>query len=122
MMAKRKKTSILITKSVRLSEEESALLKAVSEAESISESALLKRWILEKLKQYLLNRALEDYVEKKLDLASAAHEAGISVREFMGYLERKGLAVMESEEMFWEGLHTLSETFGVSEVLRKIIV
>lgn len=69
----------------------------------------------------MLDKAIEDYVEKKLDLASAAHEAGISVREFMGHLERRGLAVMESEEMFWEGLRTLSETFGASEILKKLI-
>ena len=120
-MAKRKNASALITKSIRLSEEENALLRAVSEAESISESTLLKKWVLEKLKQYLLNKAIEDYVEKKLDLASAAHEAGISVREFMGHLERRGLPVMESEEMFWEGLRTLSEMFGASKALKEII-
>lgn len=108
-----------ITKSIRLREEEAEWLKMISRAENMSESALMKRLIYEGLKTYRLEKAAASYSNNELHLADAARVAGVGIRKMMAELEKRGISIHSSEEMFLEGLESLAEMFD-DPLLRSI--
>lgn len=109
------------SKSVRLTEAEAALLRQISEAELISEAALMRKFVLEGLRRYRLDHAIKQYQEGELDLSSAAQVAGIAILELMGELHRRGVDIYGPEHRLKEGLGELVEAFGASETLRQCV-
>src|SRR5437667_5849876 len=89
-MSPKKSGHKMLPKSVRLTKEEAELLRQISEAELISEAALMRKFVLEGLWHYRLDQAIKRYQEGELDLSSAAQVAGLAIREFMGELHRRG--------------------------------
>ena len=69
----------LVTKSVRLSPDESTLLAEVSSREHLDESTLLRKWVLDALQHSRLELAIADYASGELNLGEAAARAGVSV-------------------------------------------
>lgn len=108
-----------ITKSIRLREEEVKWLKTISRTEHMSESALMKRLICEGLKNYRLEKAAASYSNKEFHLADAARAAGVGIRKMMAELEKRGIPIHSSEEMFLEGLENLGEMFD-DPILRSV--
>ena len=108
-------------KSVRLTTEEAALLRQLSETELISEAALLRKFVLEGLRRSRLDQAIKRYQEGALDLSSAAQVAGLAIREFMGELHRRGVDIYGPEPRLVEGIEALAEVFGASEALRRSV-
>ena len=108
-------------KSVRLTTEEAALLRQLSETELISEAALLRKFVLEGLRRSRLDQAIKRYQEGELDLSSAAQVAGLAIREFMGELHWRGVDIYGPEARLVEGIEALAEVFGASEALRQSV-
>jgi predicted HTH domain antitoxin len=120
-MSPKKPGHKMLPKSVRLTKEEAELLRQISEAELISEAALMRKFVLEGLRRYRLDQAIKRYQEGELDLSSAAQVAGLAVREFMGELHRRGVDIYGPEHRLVEGVGTLAEVFGGSEALRRSV-
>ena len=99
--------SKLMTKSIRLEKAESGLISQAAKDMFLSEAALLKSWILERLADYRIKKAVEVYKLKKADLASSASIAGISVREMMTILADKNVAFSANKKTFEESLKNL---------------
>lgn len=110
-----------ITKSVRLDPDESEQLAQISRNEGISESALMKRLILDGLATYKIEQAIILYQRGELDLSAAARYADISVYHMMTELEKRDIAPPTAAQKFTEGLHALLERFGGSDELRGIL-
>ena len=108
------------TKTVRLDDDEAKLIEALCKAEHISEARLMKRFIAEGLKNYRLKKAIELYLDKEVDLTSAARVAGVPVRKMMTELEKRNVPLYTSPQMFKEGLKTLGEAFGEKELLKLL--
>jgi hypothetical protein len=119
-MSKSEKTR-LVTKSVRLSPEESKELRRISEKEFISEAALMRKLICEGLARYRLESAISAYMRGELDLSSAARYAGVSVYQIMNEIQRRGIAISSSIEKFLDGLQALAESFDGSDELLQAI-
>jgi hypothetical protein len=115
------RNSAVITKSVRLDQQESALLAQISQAEGISEAALMKRWILEKIAQTQLEQAIAAYQRGEADLSAAARHAGVSVYQLMTELETSDITPPAAAQKFAQGLQTLVETFGSSSALQQLL-
>lgn len=109
------------TKSIRLTRDESKSLKRISEAEGLSEAALMKRFVLEGVARYRLEQAVAAYTRGEADLSAAAHHAGISVYQMMTELKQREITPRTATEKFLNGLETLAETFGGSEELFQVI-
>ncbi len=110
-----------ITKSVRISVEEEAILEKMSEAEGVSEAALLRRFVREGLAAHILEQAIVAYTRGEADLSAAAKFADVSVYHFMNELKQWDIAPPAEAEKFVDGLKTLVETFGGSEALQQTI-
>lgn len=118
-MSTKEKGGKTLPKSVRLTEEEVELLRQISQAELISEAALMRKFVLEGLRRYCLGQAIQRYQEGALDLSGAAQAAGLSIRELMWELNRRGVDIYGPESRLMEGIETLAEAFGASDALRR---
>ena len=111
----------LITKSIRLEKDESDILKQISQNEGVSEAAVLRKFVRQGMSAYLLKQAVTAYERGEADLSAAARYADVSVYEMMTELKRRDIAPPAEAEKFIDGLITLVETFGGSDVLRQTI-
>jgi hypothetical protein len=114
-------TTDRVTKSVRLTQQESETLAQISEQEQTSESAILRRFVREGLSQYRLDMAIAAYTRGEIDLGAAAHHADTSVYHLMAELEKRGIEPPAAAAKFANGLKTLMETFGGSSALRETL-
>ena len=109
----------MVTKSVRLMPEESEELAKLSQASSVSESALMKQWIMEGIRAKKLELAIQSYMERKTDLRGGAMVAGISFNRFLREVQARNIVVLENED-FLDELVFLAETFN-SPTLRSAV-
>lgn len=109
----------MVTKSVRLMPEESEELTKISQASSVSESTLMKQWIMEGIRAKKLELAIQSYMERKTDLRGGAMIAGISFNRFLREVQARNIVVLENED-FLDELVFLAETFN-SQTLRSAV-
>lgn len=114
-------TTALITKSIRLESADSDLLAEISQAEGVSESAILRKFVREGINSYRVERAIQAYQRGEVDMQAAARYAGVSVYHLMVELEKRDITPPAATEKFVDGLKTLVETFGGSQALRETI-
>lgn len=106
----------LTNKSIRLSEDEVHELSLICEAESLSESALMRRWVKEGLYGYKLGRAVQLYQEAGYSLGQAVDATGVTQHDLMAELERRGIRLMRSWDQLDRSMNALSALFGDSEL------
>lgn len=99
-----------ITKYISLTLEEAKELKGVTERTAASESALMKRWILEGLKTHKLDRAIRAYMEREVDLRGGAAMAGVSYNRFLREVQKRHIVILE-DEYFLDRLIELADLF-----------
>lgn len=112
-------TVAMVTKSVRFLPEESEELANLSKVSSVSESALMKEWILDGIRAKKLELAIQAYMKRKTDLRGGAVMAGISFNRFMREIQARNIVVLENED-FLDELAFLAETFD-SQSLRAAV-
>ena len=100
-----------ITKSVRLLPEESNELARLSEQTFITESSLLRKWVLAGIQAQKLELAIKQYMERKTDLRGGAELAGVSYNRFLQEVEARRIVVLD-EDRFGERLAHLAGLFG----------
>ena len=110
-MTARERSRKTLPKSVRLMPEEVDALQKISETELISEAALMRKFVLEGVRRYYVEQAIKRYEEGEFDLSSAAQVAGISIRELMQRLSRRGVDIYGPDSRLAEGLAVLREAF-----------
>jgi predicted HTH domain antitoxin len=109
-----------ITKSVRLSPEESAAVAQLSEQTYMTESSLLKKWVLAGIKAQKLDMAIQQYMERKTDLRGGAALAGVSYNRFLQEVEARNIIVLEADR-FVERLEGLADMFGDADLQETIL-
>lgn len=114
------RTSRQVTKSVRFTAEETALIEAVSQREHLSEGTLMRKLVLDGVAQLRLNQAINDYAAGELNLGDGARQAGVSLRRFMAELERQGVELVDDQHLA-ASLETLVDRCGGSPALQETI-
>jgi predicted HTH domain antitoxin len=109
-----------VTKSVRFSPEESAVIERVSEREHLPEGTLMRKLVLEGLARYRLEQAIADYESGEINLGEAAHAAGVSIRRMMVELEHRGTG-LRGEAHVVTSLENLTALFGGSQEMHETI-
>lgn len=107
----------LTNKSIRLSEDEVQELSLICETESLSESALMRRWVREGIYAYKLTKAVQLYQEAGYSLGQAVDATGVTQHDLMAELERRGLPMMRSWDQLDHAVATLAELFDQPELL-----
>ena len=112
-------TTNTITKSVRLSPTESAAVSQVSHAYEITESAMMKKWILDGVRNSKIEMAVQAYMKREVDLRSGAAMAGVSYNHFMREIEKRNIVILEDDH-FLESVLFLAETFESPQLRRAV--
>ena len=115
-------STTLITKSVRLTPDEADELARIARQTAATESALMKKWVLEGLRAQKLERAIQAYMRREVDLRGGAALAGVSYNRFLREVQARHIVILE-DSAFLDRLYELAETFEnpeLQEAIRKV--
>lgn len=113
-------STTMITKSVRLTPDESRELSALSKQSAVSETALMKKWVTEGIKAEKLERAIQAYQKRLVSLGEGAAMANISYNRFTREIESRNIIVLDDDGHFYDRLLSLADAFDVPN-LRKAV-
>ena len=111
-----------VTKSVRLAPDEAEELARIARQTAATESALMKKWGLEGLRAQKLERAIQAYMRREVDLRGGAALAGVSYNRFLREVQARHIVILE-DSTFLDRLYELAETFEnpqLQEAIRKV--
>lgn len=108
-----------VTKSIRLTRTEAKELTEVARRAAASESALMKKWILEGIRDQKLERAIQAYMKRETDLRGGAAMAGVSFNRFLHEIQKRHIIILEDDH-FLDHLAGLADAFD-SDPLRQAI-
>jgi len=98
-------------KSYRLSDSSLNVIYAVAKEKNLTESEVARMFFDKGVYEYKLDSAIKAYYDNNLDLTGGARLAGISKREFMDELARKGIGINLDKEAFDYGMKSINELF-----------
>ena len=79
------------TISTRIDDETAEKLEKIAEKESIDRSALVRKFILQKLREYEIKQMTELYQKGIVSLQEAASQANVSLYEIMEYVQKENI-------------------------------
>lgn len=109
----------LVTKSVRLTSDEAKALANVAQQKTMTESALMKKWILEGIQSEKLERAIQAYMKRETDLRGGAALAGVSYNRFMKEVQDRNIIILDDDQ-FLERLYETAEMFQSHDLMEAI--
>jgi len=113
-------STTMITKSVRLSPDESQELSALSKQNMMSETALMKKWITEGIKTEKLERAIQAYQKRQVSLGVGAVMAGVSYNRFMHEIEARNIVILDDDGHFLDRMLSLADSFDLPDLRRAV--
>ncbi len=75
----------------RIDDEDAEKLDKIAKKEKIDRSALVRKFILQKLKEYEIKQMTELYQKGIVSLQEAASQANVSLYEIMEYVQRENI-------------------------------
>lgn len=93
--------------SVRLPDDLIKSLDRMAERERTDRSTIIKKALEEGLKALAMDRALREYQGGRITAMRAAHEAGVTLWEFLDELKRRGLWFYTDEDLLREQIEAL---------------
>jgi predicted HTH domain antitoxin len=109
----------LVTKSVRLTSDEANALTNVAKQKTMTESALMKKWIIEGIQTENLERAIQAYMKRETDLRGGVALAGISYNRFMEEVQDRNIVILDDDQ-FLERLYETAEMFQSRDLMEAI--
>ena len=79
------------TISTRIDDENAEKLEKIAEKENIDRSALVRKFILQKLKEYEIEQMTKLYQKGVVSLQEAASQANVSLYEIMEYVQKENI-------------------------------
>ncbi len=79
------------TISTRIDDEAAEKLEKIAKKENIDRSALVRKFILQKLKEYEIKQMTELYQKGIVSLQEAASQANVSLYEIMEHVQRENI-------------------------------
>ena len=101
----------MLTKSIRLTEEEAAELREYLDISGEVEAVALKKAALRGIRELRLSQAISLYLDER-DADHAAHVAGVPRAQFLHVLVEKGISVLEEPSSLAAELEGLARHFG----------
>jgi predicted HTH domain antitoxin len=109
-----------VTKSIRLTEDEARELAALVADEAISESALMRQWVMRSMRQERIERAVAAYQRDEVDLREGASMAGVPIGVFVDALSERHVAMVRDPTIFRRELEDLMGAFGGPDALAAV--
>ena len=102
-----------VTKSIRLTEEESRELAGLVAEHAASESALMRQWVLRGMREFRVEHAVAAYQRDEVDLRDGAALAGIPIGAFVEELAARRVAILHDRASMEEELEEIISELGL---------
>ena len=79
------------TISTRIDDDDAEKLEKIAKKENIDRSALVRKFILQKIKEYDVKQMMKLYQKGIVSLQEAASQANVSIYEIMEYIQRENI-------------------------------
>ena len=96
-----------VTVTTRVEDELAKIIDEVAKREGMDRSTVIRRFLLRAVKEWVVERALEDYELGKLTLWQAAAQCGLSLWEMISEIKKKEIHVPYTIEDLREDLKGL---------------
>lgn len=100
------------TVSSRLEDEEIEQLNQIASEESIDRSTLIRKFLLQQIKEYKMKKVSEFYRKGLMSLQEAATQADVSLYNMMDYVQKEKIfPPSQSEEEIMQDINTSRKIF-----------
>lgn len=86
------------TISIRLDDKDAEKLEKIAEKESLDRAALVRKFILQKIKEYEIKQMADLYQKGDVSLQEAASQANVSLYEMMEYIQKENIQPPEQSK------------------------
>ena len=93
-----------VTVTTRVEEELARIIDSIAKREGMDRSTVIRRFLLKAVKDWLIDRSLDEYEEGKLTLWQAAEKCGLSIWEMVGEVKKRDIHVPYTLEDLKEDL------------------
>ena len=93
-----------VTVTTRVEEELVKIIDSIAEREGMDRSTVIRRFLLKAVKDWLIQRSLEEYEKGKLTLWQAAEKCGLSLWEIIDEIKKRSVHVPYTLEELKEDL------------------
>lgn len=107
-----KQTAKRVTKSIRLTHDESEELAHLVEGTAYAEAALMRQWVVAGMQQFRITEAIRAYQEGHVGLRATAEKAQLPIAVLLEEMAARKVAVLENPDTFGPGLEALRDAFG----------
>jgi predicted HTH domain antitoxin len=98
-----------VTYTTRIEEDLARVIDEVSKREGMDRSTVIRRFLMKAVKEWLIERSLEDYEQGKVTLWQAAERCGLSLWEIVIEARKREIHVPYTLEEFKEDLKGLQK-------------
>ncbi len=98
---------------VRLERSLAEEVDRIAQIEALRRTDLLRKWILEGMRRWKIEHAIQRYTQGEISLARAAEEAEVDLREMMDILRRRRIRLDVTTPQDVERRVALLEQFSV---------
>jgi predicted HTH domain antitoxin len=93
-----------VTVTTRVEEELARIIDSIAKREGMDRSTVIRRFLLKAVKDWLIERSLDEYEEGKLTLWQAAEKCGLSLWEMVDEVKKRDIHVPYTLEDLKEDL------------------
>jgi predicted HTH domain antitoxin len=93
-----------VTVTTRVEEELARIIDSIAKREGMDRSTVIRRFLLKAVKDWLIDRSLDEYEEGKLTLWQAAEKCGLSLWEMVDEVKKRDIHVPYTLEDLKEDL------------------
>jgi len=96
-----------VTITTRVDEDLAKIIDFIAKEESMDRSTVIRRFLVKAVKEWLIERSLEEYEQGKLTLWQAARKCGLSLWEMINEVKKREVHVPYTLEELKEDLKGL---------------
>jgi len=93
-----------VTVTTRVEEELAKIIDSIAKKEGMDRSTVIRRFLLRAVKDWLIEKSLDEYEEGKLTLWQAAEKCGLSLWEMINEVKKREIHVPYTLEELKEDL------------------
>ena len=93
-----------VTVTTRVEEELAKIIDSIAKREGMDRSTVIRRFLLRAVKDWLIEKSLDEYEEGKLTLWQAAEKCGLSLWEVINEVKKREIHVPYTLEELMEDL------------------
>jgi predicted HTH domain antitoxin len=108
-----------VSATIKLSDEELKALRDISRTEHLTDESLIRKFILDGIHNYKLEKAIKAYEKWLIALSEGSESADLPIREFMMKLSEKDIKIDPGAEMHEQSLKYIVDKYGSSNVKIK---